>query len=196
MLLYLTSLTSKSIDKIDFRDKKKVAFIATAADIYDNKSFVENDRQALLSKGLEIHDVDIKDYLGDELYNVLKKFEILFFSGGCAHYLLLKMKTSGFNTIIRQLLDEGLIYIGSSAGSVVLCPSIDFIKPMDHMHIYVPDLTDFSGLNIVNFYMLPHYGREKYAAVCDQILKNKDLRIVAVKDDEVVIINNDRWEKV
>ena len=37
-----------------FKGKKKLAFIATAADLYSDKSFVDNDRQALVNKGLEV----------------------------------------------------------------------------------------------------------------------------------------------
>lgn len=195
MLLYLTSLTSGSIKKIDFKGKKKLAFIATAADLYEDKSFVENDRQALISKGLEIHDFDIKGYSQEELLIELSKFEILFFSGGCAHYLLKQFKETGLDKMLGQILDKDIIYVGSSAGSIVLSPDIDYIKPMDTYHTKVA-LTDTKGAGIVDFYLLPHYGREKYSKVCDEILQNDEINIIPVKDDEVIVVGENDWEKL
>lgn len=196
MLLYLTSLTKGSIDKINFKGKKKVAFIATAADPYEDRWFVEDDRKALQSKGLEIVYFYIKDYDQEQLYEELSKFEIMFFSGGNSHYLLEKIKRSGFDKIVRKLLDQGIIYIGSSAGSVVACPSIEFCAPMDHPE-EAPNLKDFSGLNLVDFYLLPHYGREKYAKICEQILQdNKDLEVVPVRDDQLIVVEDTDWKIV
>jgi dipeptidase E len=194
--LYLTSFTCKSINKIDFSNKKKVAFIPTAADVYEDKWFVNNDREAFVKKGLEVVDIDLKIYNSSELYEKLKSFDIIFFSGGSAYYLLQVMKEKKFDKVLDKLLNKGAIYIGSSAGSVVVCPNISFIKSMDDPD-KAPKLKDFRGLNLVNFYFLPHYGREKYAEVCNQILKeNKDREIIPVKDDELIVVEGDNWKKI
>jgi dipeptidase E len=196
MKLYLTSLANKSIDKIDFGDKKRVAFIATAADLYGEKWFVVDDREALKNRGLEVVEFDIKDYNGKQLYDELMKFDVMFFSGGNSYYLLEKMKESGFDRIVGELLDNGVVYVGSSAGSVVTCPNIDFIRLMDHPE-KVPNLESFEGLGLVDFYFLPHFGREKYSDVCKKILEgNKNKEIVAVEDDELVVVDENGWKKI
>lgn len=193
MKLYLTSLASGCIGKIDFAPKMTVAFIQTAADLYEKKEFVENDRRALHDKGLKLTEVDIKAFSQNRLYEKLANFDIMFFSGGNAHYLLEKMNQSGFREIVRKLLDKGVIYIGSSAGSVVVCPDINFIKPMDHQE-KVPNLKDFTGLSLIGFYFLPHFGREKYAGICRQILQdNQDKEIIPVRDDELIVVTDDGW---
>ncbi|MEI6773611.1 MAG: hypothetical protein WCL18_02010 [bacterium] len=51
--LFLTSVASKVLNKfIDMIDRPPsdltVAFIPTASDVYENKSFVENDRNKLV----------------------------------------------------------------------------------------------------------------------------------------------------
>jgi len=196
MKLYLTSMTNKSINKIDFGDKKRVAFIATAADTYEDKWFVDDDREALRNKGLEVVEFDIKDYKQEELYDKLIGFDIMFFSGGNSYYLLEKMRESGFDKIVRRLLDEGVVYVGSSAGSIVACPNIGFVGPMDHPE-EAPNLESFEGLGLVDFYLLPHFGREKYSDVHKQILgESHDKEIVTVRDDEVVVVDEDGWKKV
>jgi dipeptidase E len=196
MKLYLTSLANKSIDKIDFDGKKKVAFIATAADPYEDKWFVDNDREALKNRGLEIVEFDIKDYNEEQLYNELMKFDVMFFSGGNTYYLLEKMRESGFNKIVGRLLDSGVVYVGSSAGSIVMCPNIDFVRPMDHPE-EAANLKNFEGLNFVDFYFLPHFGREKYSDAHEQVLReNKDKKIVAVRDEEVVVVDGNGWKKI
>lgn len=142
---------------------------------------------------MEIVEFDIKDYNQKRLYEELMKFDVIFFSGGSSYYLLEKMKLSGFDKIVQKLLDKGVIYIGSSAGSIVACPNIDFIKPMDYPK-EAPNLKDFTGLNLIDFYFLPHYKREKYAKICKQILReNKDIEIVPVRDDQLIAVEDNSW---
>lgn len=195
MKLYLTSVACNVIDKIDFEDKKRVAFIPTAADPYERRTFVDIDREALLKKGLKVIDVDIKDKTEKQLSEELKNFEIIFVSGGNTFYLLEKMKECNFEKSIKPLLKEGRIYIGSSAGSVVACPDIEYIKSMDHPE-EAKNLKDYKGLSLVNFYVLPHYGKEKYAEMFEEILeKNKHLKIIPLKDDELIIVDENGYRK-
>ena len=188
MKLYLTSLACDSIDKIDFKNRKKVAFIATAADLYKKKDFVENDRNAFRSKGLEIMDFDIKRYSKRELYQKLINFDVIFFSGGNAHYLLKKMKQTGFDQIVGGLLDEGVIYIGSSAGSYVACPNIDMaFWKSKHEHY---GLTDFKAMHLVNFLVVAHYD-EVWKKVIKKNLPNSKYPIKLLKDEQALLIEDD-----
>lgn len=195
MKLYLTSIAASVINKIDFGNSKKVAFIPTAADPYEDKSFVDADRDALLKKGFEVIDIDIKNANEIELQKKLSQFDIIFVAGGNTFYLLEKMQKCGFDKILPGLLTKGIIYIGSSAGSVVVGPSIDYVQTVDDPK--KADLSNFEGLGIVNFRILPHYGNEKYLEKFNEIIqKYKEYSIITLTDDELIIVEDNTHRKI
>ena len=173
----------------------KAAFIPTAADKYDVKPWMDADRQALVDMGMDVEDVDLKGKNTDELYSSLKTKDIIFVSGGNSFYLLYYVNQSGFNKIIDRLLNEGKIYIGSSAGSVLVGPTVEPVKTMDDP-LDAPNLKSFEGLNLVDFVILPHYGKEKYEQQYQDILKewSGSVKIQLLKDDEAVFIQGHNFK--
>ena len=172
----------------------RVAFITTAADPYEDKSFVENDRDKLIELGLKVVDYDMKKKNKSKLLSDLRDFNVIFVSGGNTFYLLEKMRESGFDKIIKQLLSNGIIYIGSSAGSVVVGPSIEPIKSLDDPSI-VKKLKSFKGLGLVDFVVLPHTDNKKYSLKTKKILKDygADFKIVPLKDSQAVLVEEGEY---
>ena len=186
MVLYLTSVASDVIDKLDFKGKTKTAFIATAAEPYEDKWFVKKDKEALGSVGLFVTDVDIKDKTREELFNILKEFEIIFVAGGNTFYLLEQMNNCEFKDVLLELLNKEVIYVGSSAGSIVLCPDIEFISSFDD-RVEAKGLNSTKGLALVDFYVFPHYGAEKYALKTKQVFdKYANLELIPLRDNQFI----------
>jgi len=195
MKLYLTSVAKGSMDKIDFQGKTKVAFIPTAADPYIDKFFIEEDREALKLKGLEVTDYDIKDKSEEEVLANLQAFEIIFVAGGNSYYLLDKMNQCNFKDILKKLSDNK-IYVGSSAGSVVTAPNTAYVELLDDPS-KTPNLSSYDALGLVDFYILPHYGREKYKERCKKILETyKSLNIIPLKDEELIVVTGTEYKKL
>lgn len=105
------------------------------------------------------------------------------------------IRESGFDTVIKELLPTGFIYIGASAGSYVACPTIEmsFWKHQDKYHHY--DLKDFTGMNLVPFLMTVHYTPEYESILREKIPQSKypvriltDEQAILVKDDEVTFL--------
>ena len=196
MKIYLTSFAARAIDKIDFSGLETVAFVTTAADPYENKSFIEEDRQALENKGLKLTDVDLKKFKSETIKSFFQDFDILFVCGGNSFYLLEKIKECGLDKELRSLLDDGLLYIGSSAGSIVCCPNIEYAAEADDPS-KAKLLKDFSGFNLVDFSILPHYGREKYAAMFEKIIHDfSHLDFQLIKDDEIILVEDNHYTKL
>lgn len=65
-------------------------------------------------------------------------------------------------------------------GAVLLAESID--DPQD-----APGLNTYVGLNLIDFFPLPHVGREKYKTLFDEFIKdNNDLNIVQYTDEQAI----------
>ena len=86
-------------------------------------------------------------------------------SGGNTFYLLQEMQKTGAMQIVRRIVNEGKIYIGTSAGSVVAGPDISAIKNLDSEKA-APELQGYEGLSLIELVVLPHWGspcfRESY----------------------------------
>jgi len=151
----------------------KVVFIPTAADTYKEKPWLEADRAKLVELGFQVEDFDLKNKTENEneVRETLSKVDIIFVAGGNTFYLLEKARKSGFDKVSRELAQiervdlrgpSEKVYIGSSAGSIIAGPNIEPVKDFDDPTI--ADLDSYEGIGLVDFVVLPHWGREKYAA--------------------------------
>ncbi len=109
-----------------------------------------------------------------------------------AYFLLEQMQKTNFGNIIKERLNQGALYIGCSAGSVVACPNIDFIEKMDNPS--ESDLKDCSGLGLIDFYVMPHTDHSEYGSQARSILKDMEennYNVVGLKDDQALFVNGD-----
>ena len=177
---------------------KKVAFIPTAGDPYEDKWFIELAKKQLSEMGFELTEVDLKDKKKDDLLGTLQEVDIVFVAGGNTFYLLEKVRESGFDQVLPILLDKGIIYAGESAGAVLACPTIEPVKFMDEPS-KAPNLKSFEGLGLVDFVVLPHYGTEFSEAVFEQLKAeygNKGFKLIPLTNDQSIIVENDSYKIV
>lgn len=197
MKLFLSSLASETLDLVihllpDKPNNLNLAFIPTAADPYGNEPmpWMDADHDKLTSMGFSVTDYDLKHKDVDTLRKDLSQFQVIFVAGGNTFYLLNEIKKSGFDIVIKELLDKGVVYIGASAGSMIMGPDLKHLTTIDHPE-QVPELTDYSCVGLIKERIVPHFGREKYAARHTQLQKDWGDKILMLRDDQVLIVNDD-----
>jgi dipeptidase E len=203
MKLFLASFAHKTLDKVrsllpDSPDKLRVAFVPTAADPYEDKEFVRVDRDKLTSMGFSVTDVDIKNQTEQELEKLLQPFDVIAVAGGNTYYLLYHAQKSGFLKIVKQRISQGVVYIGSSAGSILACPTIDAARLFDPSSI-VPDLIDFRGMGLVDFLVIPHFDTPRYQERMRRTVEEwsgKNYHLYPLTDQQAVVLNNGQVEFV
>jgi len=202
MKLFLSSLASTTLDLakplLPYEPSQlKLAFIATATDPYGDidMPWLDADRAKLIAMGFKLSDYDLKNKTASQLRADLSSFDVIFVSGGNTYYLLEIVRKTGFDQVLGELLDKGAIYIGASAGSVLLCPTIDHVRLIEHPEV-VPDLVDFRGLGLTDYLIAPHYGKQKYESRYKQIIQDWGDRILLLKDNQALMINGDKIELV
>lgn len=174
----------------------KLIFIPTAADPYEDKWFIEDDRKKLYELGFRIIEVDIKKQTQETLGELLRDANILYIAGGNTFYLLEKVRESGLDKIICDLVDKGLLYVGSSAGAIIAGPNIEPISLLDDP-AKARNLKSLNGLGLVDFVVLPHYGKEKYRDKYKNIMRNyldKKYKLVPITDEQFIIIEGDNYQ--
>ena len=84
--------------------------------------------------------------------SAIERAEALFVGGGNTFRLLACLQQSDLLEPIRRRVADGMPYVGSSAGSIVACPTLKTTKDMP---IVRPE--SFDALGLVRFQISPHY---------------------------------------
>ncbi len=210
MRLYLSSYLwgnkpEKLVELID-RDKKHVALITNAADQFPDEGIVERlkqDQEFLEKLGLTSERLDLRDYFGGkeaELREKLKTFGLVWVRGANVFVLRRAMKQSGFDEIIRELLEhDEIAYGGYSAGACVMGLTLHGLELVDDAQVtpagYESD-TIWDGLNILPYAIAPHYKSDhpESALIDDAIRYFEEHHIVykALHDDEAILVDGNQ----
>lgn len=146
------------------KDQIKIGYITTSAKGARDKSFFENVKNIIRDNGYDFEEVDIESKTKEELKSFFKDKNVIHMEGGNTFYLLRAIRETGFAEILKELLEEGKVYIGTSAGAYIACPSID-VANWDKTGKSRFGLTDFAALNYVPFVLKVHYTDEQEAKV-------------------------------
>ena len=172
-------------------EKKNVLFIKTAAEVYGkNPEWLAADRNSLRAVGFNVHDYSLTNKSASDFKKELNKHEIIFISGGNTYYLLEKIQQSHTLKIIKNAIEKGMPYIGSSAGSVIAGPDIKPVGKLDDIK-KAPSLKGLGGLGLVDFIVVPHWGWEK---CLNELIEN--LRENYVKDYKFILLTNYQYVSV
>lgn len=85
---------------------------------------------------------------------LLKSVGGIFIGGGHTPTLLYKLQQTGSLEVIRDAVNQGLPYMGSSAGSLIACPTI---KSNNDMPCPANDVIDLGSLGLIHFQLNCHY---------------------------------------
>jgi dipeptidase E len=97
-------------------EQMKIAHIITASKPEEDTSYVEKDSRLMVEAGFQVEDIDIEGKNEIELKELLKDKDIIYIQGGNTFHLLKCVKESGFDKIVKELIEKEVIYIGVSAG--------------------------------------------------------------------------------
>lgn len=178
-------IKNKFNKKIENRsvDKLKVLYITTASDGEEDedKSWMDNEYKTILELGIKKE--NIIEYKIGKSNNNIEDFDIMYMMGGNTFYLLDMIRKNNFDVEIKKYINNGKIYIGSSAGSEILGNSISPALGFDNNNV---KMTDFTGLKIIDGLIIPHCNRkEEYI----NNLKNKTQeKLYLLYDGEGIVI--------
>jgi dipeptidase E len=176
---------------------KTVTFIPTASIPETVKFFVSSGKKALIKLGLTVDELEISTATNEEISNKLKNNDLIYVSGGNTFFLLQELKRTGADRIIAEQINSGKIYIGESAGSIIVSPDIEYVKYLDSVK-KAPNLSDFSSLNIVEFYPLPHYTNFPFKKSVEKVIAEygNTLELMPFSNSQAIFIKDYKVEIV
>jgi dipeptidase E len=170
-----------------------VAFITTAAKPVENLDYLQEDWRIMRDDlGFNVEEVDIEGKNEAQVMKLLELKDIIFVEGGSTYYLLNAMRKCNFEKVIRKLLKQGKVYIGSSAGSIVAGRTIKTANWLseEYENKNTFGVKNLKGLNLVPFDIFVHYKPEN-AEIIRQKIKNPEKRAKNLKiltDGQAILV--------
>lgn len=164
----------------------KVVLIPTAARTEEELKYVEESKEELIETGIKRENIKTLDLDHKIIYEDVEGFDAIYVCGGNTFFILHKVRENGFDKVIKKFVDEGKLYIGVSAGSMIMCPSIEIATPFDENDI---GIKDFTGLKLVDVVITPHYDKKK-KSIIDDYRKKLPYEIITLTDNQALVINN------
>ena len=170
------------INKEEIKDKK-VLYITTASDGENDsdKSWMDEEYETILDLGFSKENI-YEFKIGQKEINI-NDFDVIYMMGGNTFYLMDMIRKYNFDTVIKKAMDNGIIYIGSSAGSEILGNSVEYALPFDENNV---DLKDFSGLRIIDGIIIPHANRKE--EFISKVKENIGEKLFLLYDENGIII--------
>ena len=201
--MILTSSLYESIELVKkFLDKntesKKILFIPTATNVDEYKKYIHLTQKVFEDFGYEVENFDVSIFSEEIAKEKLSEAKTVFISGGNTFYLLQELKRKNLTSYLKERIENGLLYIGESAGSVIAAPDIEYASIVDDKTL-ATELDDYTGLNLVDFYIVPHFEEEPFVESSRntvELYKDKlDLKLINNKEAILVENNNFRIVK-
>jgi len=145
--------------------------------------------------------------LGYEIYSIhhekdpvaaVNQAEAIAVGGGNTFHLVYLMHKMGIMEAIRNRVQQGIPYMGWSAGANVACPSL---KTTNDMPIIEPD--SFNCLNLVPFQINPHYldanpaghgGETRQQRIEEFLIINREITVVGLREATLLQVEDGKIE--
>lgn len=196
MTMQILLSSNKEIIKEYIKENSIIGFIPTASELDDDRWYMEKDREDLNKMNYNVVTINISKESKEKIIEEFNNIDAIFVAGGNSFYLLQQLK---IKDVLQELIDfaNNKIYVGSSAGSCIACPSIDYVEKLDDK-LQAPLLDNFNAMNLVDFYILPHYkSKEKYTNLADEIEREYDsYKFIKLSNEQAIIVENIKNYKI
>lgn len=187
-----SSKRSKEIDIMfeNVAKGKRVVIILNATKEGSNTQNIEDVKQNFKKIGAkEVKVLTINKENQSEIF----KYDVIYTMGGDPRILLEDFNEYNFKSYLIKFLEKG-IYIGESAGAMILCDNLKWVwdikKGTKPKYDILPKT--FEGLGLVKERIYPHYNKihEEQKIKTDKYEKEYNTKITRLNDGEFILIRN------
>lgn len=192
-----TRLAGKSLDELNVAIINE-AYVAIAGG--RDESWLINELGLLKSyvKG-NIFFVNLRAYNINEIKERLRSADVIYIVGGAQLVLPRLFKETGFDTLLAELAESKVI-LGTSAGANVLGAHIQNREYWADQYGDADTYLAEPSLGLVDFNILPHYGREDHSrrneSILTPLLRENPFLLYGVTDTQAVIYKDGEIEFV
>lgn len=157
---------------------------------------IEDLKQYLSELGFIASTVDLRDYSTkpDILRKLLSNSDLLYAIGGNQFSLSLVFENEAIRDVFIDVLKGGKVYIGESAGAMIVGKNLDLDNDLDEKN-QVPKVLA-NGLRLIDFTIVPHadndykdYGKRAHEVY--RLAKNKK-ELILLNDNQAFVVDGDK----
>ncbi len=150
--------------------------------------YTERVREVFASLGFEIESA----HQADDPVKMIQAAESIAVGGGNTFHLVAKMHDTGIMKAIKEKAEQGIPYMGWSAGSNVACPTL---MTTNDMPIIQPK--SFDCLNLIPFQINPHYldanpeghgGETREQRIEEFLVVNKEMKVLGLREASLLFV--------
>lgn len=170
---------------------KKIAYIPTAANgEIPYGTWEKGESWDLVNTSKAITEIVVlEDYKDSSVLAHLEDKDIIWMAGGMCGYLMYWLRRCEIDKHLANFLASGIVYVGSSAGSMVCAKTLDIAEVcIDDMEC---GASAIPGLGLIDFDIYPHY-EDGLLPEIKKLWKDGDLYLL--KNGEVVTVVGDKIE--
>ncbi len=112
-------------------------------------------------------------------------YDIIVVFGGNTFDLMEWSIKNDLKDLILNTLKKGGIYIGESAGAIIVSPSIELARHVNIDKISNPNLKDFSGFGFIKFVPCPHF-KNKYKKEINKYEYKFGYKVIPIRNNQYV----------
>lgn len=159
------------------------------------EGMIKEETDMLENLGLKVDVLEISAASREKITRSLTENDLIFVGGGNTFFLLQELRRTGADKLLAREVEQGKLYIGESAGAAVACPDIGYCALMDAPE-KAPELESYSGLGLVDFYVVPHLDNEEMGEGARKIIETYgdrlDLKVIT--DEQAILVEGDKAE--
>ena len=199
--LFLTStgflnkeISDLFLKELDKEPSQSRIFMVTSARTKEEEYYIEESRKELV--GLGFKDIFIYNLDKKVSINEVKDCDVIYICGGNTYYIMKKFRETGLDKIVVELVNQGVIYIGVSAGSIMAGPNIEISGwgiDGDDNDVNLKDLT---GFNFTNISIFPHFEEDKHKLEVEEFKKKVNYPVIELTDNQVVFVEGEGYRVI
>jgi len=122
--------------------------------------------------GVALTNIEIFTSINNKSYADIRDYDAIYIGGGNTYGLLHRLRTSGFDSLLRKFLAEGKPIYGGSAGAIIFGRDINTASfGRDHDRNFL-GMRNFRGLDLLGGYSVQaHYTKADKQAMDNYILR-------------------------
>jgi dipeptidase E len=167
------------------KNRMRVGYVTTASKGTNNPDYIKKFGNIIKENGIYFEEIDIEGKNEEELIKFFDDKNVIHIEGGSTFYLLNAMKENGFDKLLLEFIQEGKVYIGTSAGAAIMGITIKSSSGVSEN----PTKEMLKGLGLVPFVIQAHYTDEKKEEYKE---KTKDLEypVKFLRDGQGFLVEN------
>lgn len=204
MRLYLASAAINVLDRIvpllpQQSRTRTACYITTAGNLDNNPHWIDDEIRAIENADLGVTRIDLAELSRNNVADAFSDCGSIWVGGGNTYLLLQEVRRTGFDDLVIRMIEAGIPYIGTSAGSLILAPNLECIRFAEEHPDLDLTLKSFDGLNVFPLLPLVHFDNPDYHDIYSKILAEaleNNVALITLRDNQFIFVDGENWRVI